>query len=444
MNRLSVGGKCFNKSSARLLSTCNSRLKDYKCKILVVGGGTGGCSIAAKLTAKLGNDSVIIVEPNERHYYQPMFTMIGGGMKTLSQSNYAMKSVLPKGAKWLKDRVCSFDPSVGSVKTTNGSRINYDVLVLALGMELRYDKIPGLQQALDMPNSNVTSIYSPKYVERHFQNLQKFEKGNIVFTFPASPVKCPGAPQKICYITEDYLRRNNKRDNAKIIYNTALPVIFGVKYFADALWKVVKKRDIEVNTTFNLIEVIPDRHIAVFQNVTKPEEKVKTEYAILHAVPPQAPPSVLAECKDLTNDTGFVNVHKDYLQHTRFPNVFAIGDCSSSPNSKTMAAIASQSAVVCNNIISFLNGTNQLIAYDGYASCPLVTGYDRCIMAEFDYDLKPKETFPFAQNVERYSMFLMKRDVMPALYWKLMLNGRWNGPETMRKIFSIVKFNKQN
>lgn len=64
-------------------------------------------------------------------------------------------------------------------------------------------------------------------------------------------------------------------------------------------------------------------------------------------------------------------------------------------------------------------------------------------MAEFDYDLKPKETFPFAQNVERYSMFVMKSEILPFLYWKLMLNGWWSGPETMRKIFSIFKFNEQ-
>ncbi len=111
---------------------------------------------------------------------------------------------------------------------------------------------------------------------------------------------------------------------------------------------------------------------------------------------------------------------------------------------KTFPSAASQSNVVCNNILSFLNGSNQVIAYDGYASCPLVTGYEKCIMAEFDYDLKPKETFPFAQNIERYSMFLMKRDMMPFLYWKFMLNGWWSGPEKLRKVFSIVKFNKQN
>lgn len=138
-------------------------------------------------------------------------------------------------------------------------------------------QIPGLREALAIPHGNVTSIYSPKYVNRHLQALEAFEKGNIVFTFPASPVKCPGAPQKICYITEHYLRRANKRRNAKIIYNTALPVIFGVKYFADALWQVVNERNIEVNLKTNLVEVLPDKNVAVFANVDNPSERHNVE-----------------------------------------------------------------------------------------------------------------------------------------------------------------------
>lgn len=102
---------------------------------------------------------------------------------------------------------------------------------------------------------------------------------------------------------------------------------------------------------------------------------------------------------------------------------------------------ASQVGVLYKNIRNLKRGNKLSSLYDGYASCPLVTGYDSCIMAEFDYNLQPKETFPFRQDCERYSMFLLKRDIMPLLYWKLMLNGYWNGPEPYRKLFSIFKRN---
>lgn len=103
--------------------------------------------------------------------------------------------------------------------------------------------------------------------------------------------------------------------------------------------------------------------------------------------------------------------------------------------------LAGQAAVLERNITNYLNGKPLDASYDGYASCPLVTGYDSCIMAEFDYDLKPLETFPFRQDLERYSMFLAKKEFFPALYWQLMVKGWWNGPRLFRKLFSFVKLN---
>ncbi|XP_031625922.1 sulfide:quinone oxidoreductase, mitochondrial [Contarinia nasturtii] len=427
--------------SIRLFSATSASYDKFKCKALVVGGGTAGCSIAAKLASVFGKNECIILEPANDHYYQPMFTMIGGGMKTLSQVRRSMASVLPKKAKWIQDAAVRFDPDDNEVITKQGHIISYELLIIAVGLQLCYGKIPGLEEALSIPNGNVTSIYSPKYVDRHLNALNRFENGNIIFTFPASPVKCPGAPQKICYITEHFLRKTKKREQAHIMYNSSLPTIFGCKAYADALWKVANGRSIEVNLKTNLIEVHGDKNVAVFASMDNPNEKKSIEYSILHAVPPQSPPQVLLESKHLTNEAGFVDVDKATMQHVKYPNVFALGDCASSPNSKTMAAIAGQVGVLNKNIESFLKGKPLRSEYDGYASCPLVTGYDSCILAEFDYNLQPKETFPFRQDVERYSMFLMKRDFMPFLYWHLMLNGWWNGPASFRKLFSLFKRN---
>lgn len=427
----------------RFIATTKILHEKYKCKVLVVGGGTGGCAVAAKLSSQFSSaNSVIVVDPSDKHYYQPMFTMIGGGMKNLSQSYKLMKDVLPKKAKFIQEKVINFNPNCNTVMTNNGREIEYDILLLGMGLQLNYDKIPGLIEALSIPYGNVSSIYSPKYVNRTFFSLKQFKNGNAIFTFPASPVKCPGAPQKIMYITEHYLRKNNKRNNSKIIYNTSLPVLFGVKHYADALWKVVEKRNIEVNLRRNLIEVKPEKNIAIFENLDDPREKYETKYCLLHVVPPMSPPNELTACKDLINSTGFVDVNESTMQHNKYKNVFAIGDCAGTPNSKTAASAAAQSPIVFKHILATLKGKELSEKYNGYASCPLVTGYDSCILAEFDYSLTPLETFPFPQNKERYSMFLMKKDLMPILYWQLMLKGLWNGPETMRKILSVFKFSK--
>ncbi|XP_055547586.1 sulfide:quinone oxidoreductase, mitochondrial [Wyeomyia smithii] len=421
----------------RGLATSSVLNDNHKCQVLIVGGGAGGCSVAAKLSNKLGKGKVIILEPAENHYYQPMFTLIGGGIKTLNDSFRPMSTVLPALAKWVKDSAAKFEPENNIVYTEKGDKIEYEFLLIATGVQLNYNKIPGLVEALSIPKGKVCSNYSPKYVNRTFEALQAFKAGDAIFTFPNSPVKCPGAPQKIMYIADHYLRKTKKRHHANVVYNTSLAVLFGVKHYADALWKVVDKRGIQVNLRTNLIEVLPTKNQAIFENLDNPQEKITLDFELLHVTPPMSAPDVLAACKSLVTDTGFVDVNKDTMQHTKFANVFAIGDCSSSPNSKTAASVAAQSQVVYKNMLAVMNGHTPMKVFDGYASCPLVTGYNSCILAEFDYSLTPLETFPIDQSKERYSMFIMKKDIMPPLYWHLLLNGLWNGPGFARKCMHL-------
>lgn len=214
--------------------------------------------------------------PQQKHYYQPMFTLIGGGMKTLKDSWHSMESCITPKAKWIRDSAAAFDPQNNEVITANGDKIEYDFMIVAVGVETKYDQIPGLLDALSEPNGPVCSNYSPIYVDRTYAAFQAFKEGNAIFTFPNSPVKCPGAPQKIMYIFEHFTRRTGIRNKANIMYNTSLPVIFGVKHYADALNKVCKERNITVNTRTNLIEVRPGKREAVFQNLDKPEEKTTT------------------------------------------------------------------------------------------------------------------------------------------------------------------------
>ncbi|KAF2353447.1 FAD/NAD(P)-binding domain [Trinorchestia longiramus] len=414
-------------------STSGSQLR-YKnsYELIVVGGGAGGCATAAKFSSKLGAGKVAIIEPADMHYYQPMFTLIGGGMKTLSNSCKPMSKVLPKKADWIKQRCVAFDPNNNKLSTDDGKELNYKYLVLALGMQLNYEAIPGLLDALRTPGSGAGSNYSPNYVNQTYESLQQFKSGNAIFTFPNTPVKCAGAPQKIMYIAEEYFRKEGKRDKANIIYNTSLPVLFGIKKYADALWKVVEQRNIEVNTRRNLIEVRQGQRQAVFQSLDNPDEIITTEYGMLHVTPPQSAPKELKTCKNLTDANGFVSVDKDTLQHTNYKNVFGIGDCTNSPNAKTAAAVAGQVGVLRRNLWAAMMGKPVTAVYDGYTSCPLVTGYSKCILAEFDYNGQPLETFPMNQAVERRTMFHLKKDIMPDMYWLGLLNGYWEGPGIMR------------
>ncbi|KAL6441955.1 hypothetical protein ACFW04_002370 [Cataglyphis niger] len=411
----------------------------YTCKILVVGGGTAGCSMAAKLSRKLDKpDQIIILEPSDIHYYQPLFTLIGGGISSFMSSRKYMKDVLPKKAKWLKASVVEFQPDINKISTHHGDTIQYDIMIVALGLQLYWDKIPGLIEALHDSNAQVCSIYGSDTVSQVYGKIKKIESGTAIFTFPNTPVKCPGAPQKIAYIAEDYFRKHNVRNNIDVTYNTALPVIFGVKKYADSLWNVCKKRGICVNLQTNLVKINPKKKQATFEKLNSGETSVQN-YSFLHVTPPMGPPTVLKEHPILTNEAGFLCVDPKTLRHTKYSNIFGIGDCTNTPNSKTMAAIAAQGKVLYKNIIDDLAGKPMTMAYNGYASCPLVTGYNKCILAEFDYNLQPMETFPVDQGKELYFMFLLKKHFFPFIYWHLMLRGYWNGPEFFRNCTKFLK-----
>ena len=201
-------------------------------------------------------------------------------------------------------------------------------------------------------------------------------------------------------------------------YNTAGKVIFGAPKYAKSLSKICEDRNLNVNYAHNLVEVIPDKKEALFENLETKERK-RFNYNMLHISPPMSASPILEPIAD--PQTGFVAVNKETLQHIKYNNIFAIGDCANVPTSKTAAAVAAQNAVVSRNMYAQMRGKKPYALYDGYTSCPLVTGFDKCILAEFDYNMDPLETFPLDQSIERKSMYYMKKELMPNLYWNGLL-----------------------
>jgi sulfide:quinone oxidoreductase len=331
-----------------------------------------------------------------------------------------MADYIPPGAKWIRDSVAAFEPENNAVVTKGGERITYDQLVVALGIQLDWGKIKGLEG--NMGKDGICSNYSYEHVESTWRFLRDFKGGNAVFTFPSTPIKCAGAPQKIMYLADDALRRSGVRGKSKVIYASATPGIFGIKHYAAALQPIVERKGIETHFKHNLVEVRAASKEAVFQHIETKEELV-LPYELLHVVPPQSAPDVVKKSA-LANAAGWVEVDKYSLQHPRFPNVFSLGDNSSLPTSRTGAAIRKQAPVLVENLLALRTGQALAARYDGYASCPLVTGYGRLILAEFDYDGNPMESFPFDQTKERYSMYAFKAYALPEIYWNGMLRGR--------------------
>lgn len=388
--------------------------------ILIVGGGTGGISVAARLRNLPSPPSVSLIEPSERHFYQPLWTMVGAGVVSRESTARPQADYVPDGTTWLKTRVTRFEPEQNALVTDDGERHTYDQLVVAVGMQLDWHKIDGLPG--NVGRDGICSNYSFETVESTWEALRTFRGGTAVFTFPSTPIKCAGAPQKIMYLADDLFRKHGVRDRSRVIYAAAGAGIFGVQKYARALRKVVERREIETRFRRDLIAVDAKAKRATFRHLDTGELE-ELDYDFLHVTPPQSAPDVIKESA-LANADGWVEVDKYTLRHVRFPNVFALGDASSLPTSRTGAAIRKQAPVLVENLMAVREGKTPTARYDGYSSCPLVTGFGRLILAEFDYDGAPQETFPFDQSIERYSMYALKLYGLPEMYWNGMLRGR--------------------
>ena len=387
--------------------------------VLVVGGGAGGITAAAQLRRARPELAITLLEPAAEHWYQPGWTLVGGGVFSLEETGRPERDLIPSGVTWIQEAATGFDPDHNRVTTSGGQNLSYDVLIVATGLTLAWDRIAGLREALG--SGGVCSNYSKDFAPYTWEAIQAFKGGNAVFTCAPMPIKCPGAPQKIAYLADDVFKR--QRLNANVIYATATPGIFGVPTYAAPLRDVVKRKGIDARYNHVLTEVRPASKEAVFtvkENDSERQEVIP--YELLHVTPPMAAPPVVAT-SPLANGAGFVEVDQFSLQHVRYPNVFSLGDVSGMPNSKTAAAVRGQAPVLVANLLALLDGQPLAAAYDGYSCCPLITGYGKTIMAEFNYKQEPTPSFPLDPTKERWSMWWVKRKLLPSLYWNRMLTG---------------------
>jgi sulfide:quinone oxidoreductase len=398
-------------------------MSDKHHSVLIVGGGAAGVSVANNLRRKNGNIDIAIIEPSEKHYYQPGFTIIGGGAYTLAKAPKNEADLINSSVHWIKDYAESFQPDDNQVTLRSGETVSYDYLVVCPGLQLDFNKIEGLEETLG--KNGVCTNYSPKFVEYTWETLKNFKSGNAFFTQPPMPIKCAGAPQKIMYLAADRFRKAGTANNINVEFFNAGPAMFGVPFFAKALNKVVADYGIKVNFTTNLIAIDGTAKTATFEVTDADDNKstVTREFDMIHVTPSQSAPDFI-KTSPLANETGWVDVNQATLQHNKYSNIFGLGDCTSTPNAKTAAAVRKQVPVVVSNILKLRD--NQAVAegYDGYGSCPLTTSLNTVMLAEFSYGGKVTPSFPLLDPRKNSKLWWLGKTMgFPWLYWSVMIKG---------------------
>lgn len=411
-------------------------------EILIVGGGTAGIMTAANLLQKDKSLKIGLIDPADMHYYQAAWTLVGAGTYDYDKTGKPMADVIPDGVDWIKDFATAFEPENNTVKTKANGAITYDYLVVCPGLVMEPSMIEGLEEALD--KGNVCSNYTDP--EHTFEVLKNFKGGNAVFTQPNTPIKCGGAPQKIAYLAADYFKKNDI--DANVIFATPGTVIFGVKRVADTLTKVIHRYGMHFRPHYAPVKIDSEKNIVTFKWVNQKDNQctisdnniihealsgdsyIDMPYDMLHLAPPQAAPKFIRE-SSLVNEAGWLDVDKHTLQHKKYQNIFGLGDVAGLPTAKTGAAIRKQSPIVVDNILKLMKTKHMgTMSYNGYSSCPLVTGYGKMVLAEFDYDQnfipdpKLKQMLVFDSSKEHWRLWMLKKYGLPYLYWNKMLKGK--------------------
>ena len=392
--------------------------------VLLIGGGSGGIATAASLLKRRPGLDIAVVEPRERHYYQPGWTLVGGGVFDRAKTERPMESVMPKGVKWIRAAVAGFEPDRNQVVLEDGERVGYRTLTAAPGIKLDWAGVEGLKESLG--KHGVTSNYLFEMAPYTWELVQSLRGGRALFTQPPMPIKCAGAPQKAMYLACDHWRRSGRLDDIEVAFDTAGGVLFGVADFVPPLMRYVERYGATLGLNSNLKALDGPARKAWF--AVKGEDgktrEVEKSFDMIHVCPPQCAPDFIRQ-SPLADEAGWIEVSPETLQHARYGNVFGLGDACSAPNAKTAAAVRKQAPTVAENVLAVLDGKGPRAIYDGYGSCPLTVERGKIILAEFGYGGKLLPTFPFldARKPSRTAWFL-KEKLLPWIYWDLMLRGQ--------------------
>ena len=317
---------------------------DQHHRILIVGGGTAGISVAARLAAAVKDDRRH--RARGKHYYQPLWTLVGGGRLPQGSRRTRRGRVHPPGATWIRDAVAEFRPGRNRVLTRDGRSIGYDYLVVAPGIQIDWDRIHGLRRASAAAEFAATTTTTR--VDYTWECIRGFDgRQGAVHEAEHGRSSAAARPRRSCTWPTTTSASGRAR-RAKVIYASrrgrSSPVPTGTPGRSNG---VAAGKGIET-----LFEARPRRGATRAKDgrlTGRPtrDEGGRRALRMIHVTPPMSAPDLIKRAPwptgQLVRLGGRGQVHPAARP---YPNVFGLGDASDLPTSKTGAAIRKQAPVV--------------------------------------------------------------------------------------------------
>ena len=386
-----------------------------KYKVVILGAGAGGISTASRLK-NAGVKDILIIDHADKHAYQPAWPLVGSGDENKKDTVKPMKKVIPKGIAYEQQKVKHIQSVERKVHLDNGEYVMYEYLVVALGIQLDFNKIEGLEDTLG--KNGVCTNYLYDYLDYTYKTLKQTNDGNIIVTKPKSVIKGGVSPENSIFTFDEFVH-DKKKDQPHLIFKTGKDTLFPVEKYRAYIEKHLNNKDIEYGLNQELVKVDGKNQRATFKDLVA-LETYEVPFSMLLVTPPMSAPDVVKQ-STLSDAEGWLDVDPNTLQHVRHLNVFGLGDCTNLPTVKMGAAVRKQVPILVKNLLSQMNNRPLSSHYDGATACPVATEYGQAFIAEFGYDMKPKESMPIDQGKTNPLLYQVKKRAIPFMYWHAML-----------------------
>jgi sulfide:quinone oxidoreductase len=389
--------------------------------LVILGAGTGGTIVANGAAKRLPDDwTITVIDPEVNHLYQPGLLFLPFGIYDESKLWRKRARTLRKRVDWLQQPVEQIDTETKEV-IAGGSRVPYDLLVIASGARIRPDLTEGMVDG-DW-QKRVFDFYTPDGARKLREALRSFHRGRIVVNVVEMPIKCPVAPLEFLFLADAFFRDRGIRSRVQLVYATPLDSAFTKPVASRVLGSMLEKHGIKLETEFNAGAVDAEHH------VLRSWDDREIPYDLLVTIPTHSGADFIGR-SGIGNDAAFVPTDKQTLLFKKRDDIFVIGDATDLPASKAGSVAHFEADVVIENIVREARGQTLAPHFDGHANCFIETGDQKAILIDFNYDTEPLPgTYPLPVVGP---MSLLKESVINHmgklafrwLYWNILLPQR--------------------
>ncbi len=391
--------------------------------VLVLGAGTAGTMVANRLRRRLDAGwEIVVVEPEAVHRYQPGYLFLPFGGYRREQLERPVEACLVNGVDLRRGEVDHVSTDEHQVVLVDGTRLDYDQLVVATGVTPRPEQVPGLLDDRVWRRS-AHDFYTIDGSIALREALNGFTGGRVLVHVAEMPIKCPVAPLELAFLLDDRFRRLGHRDAVELTYVTPLDGAFTKPVASQRLGHLLATRGIGLEPDFVVDAVDPEaRTLSSYDGRTLP-------FDLLITVPPNLGAEFVAK-SGLGDELNLVPVDRRTSLATGYDDVFALGDASDIPTSKAGSVAHFSIDVFVENFLEHIAGRPMTHEFDGHANCFVESGDGRAMLLDFNYDTQP---LPGTYPVPHVGPFRLLKETRVNhwgklafrwAYWNLLLPGR--------------------